>query len=523
MFQVGDFVIGKTNNTYSITCANSVCVVVDRDMTCNGVRREVHIGIGERPRMFVVRIDGLSNGAVLSPDRTLSSPYGSIAFEVTQPQFTHASRTLVSFYLRHKLPDLIDKLGQELVDIIIGREDIYDRELTSCETNPNDIVVDTNATFDNQYSRTATLRVTPGTGTTTLHITPRDIEAFIPDDYFIDADDVYHTSKATTKKEPTKHTCEFCGKEFYDSDLSEVEDDNGEYCHTLCSDCKHLSRRLRHWSRLTPIFSNKIGRGHDLHIGFELEVDDGEDYMRTIYDIKKLMGNGVYCERDGSLGSSGIEIISMPMNYDAYTKAPLKDLFQVCLNHGYRSHNTTTCGLHFHCDRRFLDENAVRRLEWFITKYYETVIFNVSRRSSMMNMEQWANVSKALKADTELHSIKTRLNKIEDGYEWGHYDNDHHFAFNRENHNTVEFRFFRGTLNYDTFMMSYKFVYELCLIAKELTDEQAFTLTNWTNRMSADVRKFIEMKGRRVVFDKDFPICHIKNKKYNKVVEEGEL
>jgi hypothetical protein len=326
-----------------------------------------------------------------------------------------------------------------------------------------------------------------------------------------------------TKKEPPKHTCEFCGKEFYITDLSEVEDDNGEYCHTLCPDCKALSRRLRHWSRLTPKFSNRIGRGHDLHIGFELEVDDGEDYMRTIYDIKKLMGDGVYCERDGSLGSSGIEIISMPMNYDAYTKAPLKDLFQVCLSHGYRSHNTTTCGLHFHCDRRFLDENAVRRLEWFITKYYETVIFNVSRRSSMMNMEQWANVSKALKADTELHSIKTRLNKIEDGYEWGHYDNDHHFAFNRENHNTVEFRFFRGTLNYDTFMMSYKFVYELCLIAKELTDEQAFTLTNWTNRMSADVRKFIEMKGRRVVFDKDFPICHIKNKKYNKVVEEGEL
>ena len=513
MFQVGDFVIGKTNNTYPITCTNSVCVVVDRHMPCNGAIRDVHIGINESPSMFVVRIDSLSNGDVLTPDRTLSSPHGSIAFEVNQQQFVRASRPLASFYLRHKLPDLIDTLGQELVDIIIGREDVYHRELTSITTHPDDIIVDTNETFDNQQTRTATTRV---------HI-PIEFEDFIPDDYFLDADDVGYKPNGATAKEPPKHTCEFCGKEFDCRDLSEVEDDNGDYCHMLCPECKALSRRLRHWSRLTPKFSNRIGRGHDLHIGFELEVDDGEDYMRTIYDIKKLMGDTVYCERDGSLGRSGIEIISMPMNYDAYTKAPLKDLFQVCLNHGYRSHNTTTCGLHFHCDRRFVDENAVRRLEWFITKYYETVIFNVSRRSSMMNMEQWANVSKALKADTELHSIKTRLNKIKDVYEYGHYDNDHHFAFNKENHNTVEFRFFRGTLNYDTFMMSYKFVYELCLIAKELTDEQAFTLTNWTNKMSADVRKFIEMKGRRVVFDKDFPICHIKNKKYNKIVEEGEL
>ena len=141
-----------------------------------------------------------------------------------------------------------------------------------------------------------------------------------------------------------------------------------------------------------------------------------------------------------------------------------------------------------------------------------------------MNMEQWANVSKALKKDTEIHSVCKRLATIDDGYDWGRYDNDHHFAFNKENNNTVEFRFFRGTLNYDTFMMSYKFVYELCLIAKMLSDEDAFTLTNWTNKMSADVRKFIETKGRRVIFYKDFPVCHIKNKKYNKVTEEeGEL
>ena len=512
MFQVGDFVIGVMGNRYSITCTNSVCVVIDKDMPCNNTRRVVHRGtLSESPTMWVVKIDELEENCILHPERETVARRGNEAFQVCESYFIIASRQLVSFYLRHKFSTLCAKLGQELVDIIIGREDIYDRELTSTETNPTDIIVYTNETFDNQRTRTATTRV---------H-TPREFEALILDDSFFDG--VEYIPKRTTEKEPPKHTCEFCGKEFDCRELSEVEDDNGEYCHILCPDCKQLSRRLRHWSRLTPIFSNKIGRGHDLHIGFELEVDDGEDYMRTIYDIKKLMGNGVYCERDGSLGSSGIEIISMPMNYDAYTKAPLKDLFQVCLNHGYRSHNTTTCGLHFHCDRRFLDENAVRRLEWFITKYYETVIFNVSRRSSMINMEQWANVSKALKADTELHSIKTRLNKIEDGYEWGVYDNDHHFAFNRENHNTVEFRFFRGTLNYDTFMMSYKFVYELCLIAKELTDEQAFTLTNWTNRMSADVRKFIEMKGRRVVFDKDFPICHIKNKKYNKVVEEGEL
>ena len=94
MFQVGDFVIGKTNNTYSITCTNSVCVVVDRHMPCNGVRREVHTGINESPSMFVVRIDSISNGDVLTTDRTLRSPHGSIAFEVNQPQFARIYYTI---------------------------------------------------------------------------------------------------------------------------------------------------------------------------------------------------------------------------------------------------------------------------------------------------------------------------------------------------------------------------------------------------------------------------------------------
>lgn len=91
-------------------------------------------------------------------------------------------------------------------------------------------------------------------------------------------------------------------------------------------------------------------------VGIELEVEFTERYHRDEFVSKD--SNWFYCESDGSLGSNGCEIITIPLHpQDAMDRDfwhPLVDSIQDVAE----SWNTGRCGLHVHVSRTVLGSTA---------------------------------------------------------------------------------------------------------------------------------------------------------------------
>ena len=130
---------------------------------------------------------------------------------------------------------------------------------------------------------------------------------------------------------------------------------------------------------------------------------------------------------------------------------------------GYRSHQTSTCGLHIHVNRDAFgsayeeQEAVIGRIVFFVEKHWNEIV-KFSRRTSE-NLNRWAARYATISATTE-----ETYKKAKDRYM------GRCVAVNLENANTVEFRLFRGTLNYKTFVATLQLVDEICFHAIHMAD-----------------------------------------------------
>ena len=295
--------------------------------------------------------------------------------------------------------------------------------------------------------------------------------------------------------------CEDCGDLYYISDLYWNDDDDCYYCDS-CRDY-HMSSINPYEYKPNPIFAfakdQAENRKENLQIGFELEVDSdyGDDREDVAEEVISMLDDRVYCKRDGSL-EEGFEIVSHPATYEWYNERrdKLADTFRYILSKGYTSHNHGTCGLHFHCDREFIEDenypNTLAKLAVFYYGFYDKV-YNISRREN----KQWIyNYDRAKYAiDNIALSNIEKLQSLDNVMK--NYPTSHSTVMNTSNRPTVEIRLFRGSLNIDTFMLSMQFVKEVCYIAKyEIFGEDCFVWDNWYNKFSPEVRAFIDANGK---------------------------
>ena len=84
-------------------------------------------------------------------------------------------------------------------------------------------------------------------------------------------------------------------------------------------------------------------------------------------------------------------------------------------------------------------------------------------------------------------------------------------AVNLENYNTIEFRIFRGTLRYKTFIATLQLVHEICRFAAQLDDKEMEGLS-WS--------EFVSL----IPSDKPELIDYLKSKRLyiNEITEESE-
>lgn len=262
--------------------------------------------------------------------------------------------------------------------------------------------------------------------------------------------------------------CEECGALIHnDNSYYESSDSDYPYCYT-CYQKLFESSIKSYGYKPEPIF---YGSG-PFYLGVELEIDKGgedNDNADELLCIGNFPNERIYCKRDGSI-ENGFEIVSHPMSLEYHLNAmPWGKIFEKAVNMDYRSHQTSTCGLHIHVNRTAFglnyneQEEAIARVVYLVEKHWDNLL-RFSRRTEE-NISRWASrygISTSAK-DTYKNAKDNRRGR--------------YVAVNLENANTVEFRLFRGTLRYMTFAAALEFVYELCRFAIMLTDTEVENMT----------------------------------------------
>jgi len=220
-----------------------------------------------------------------------------------------------------------------------------------------------------------------------------------------------------------------------------------------CQDCapeEEGDGLLSYYYKPTPVFFPY----HDNSV--ELEIDHG---YRSEF-LERAERKELYFKTDGSLSSSGVEIVSHPATL-FYHKEALgwEDVLEIARQCDFRSHDAGNCGLHVHVNRSFLrGKNGKKTEELNITKLlfiherFFNKILKLSRRTQAQ-LNRWAK--SYFGEDEEITAGK--VNGIAKNQNLGRY-----YMINLENVNTVEFRFFRGTLNPASFFAALEWVDFIC-------------------------------------------------------------
>ncbi|WP_173386025.1 amidoligase family protein [Ruminococcus flavefaciens] len=253
------------------------------------------------------------------------------------------------------------------------------------------------------------------------------------------------------------HRCECCNRIIHDDYVNWNGD--SPYC-DRCYD--NLSTEIEEYSyKPEPIF---YGDGIRF-FGVELEIDYGgkdDDNARILKEIANVHGEHIYVKSDGSL-DEGLELVSHPMSLDYHKSFCWEEIMKKAISMGYRSHQTSTCGLHIHVNRdcfgedRDTQDEVISRILFFVETHWAELL-KFSRRSEY-SMNRWAARYGYEKTGKEI------LDKAKKGGQ-GRYA-----AVNLCNYSTIEFRLFRGTLKHNTLIAALELVNAICDLAISLTDE----------------------------------------------------
>lgn len=282
------------------------------------------------------------------------------------------------------------------------------------------------------------------------------------------------------------HNCTRCGR---------------VYVGDRCEPCyqKHLKELRLYRSRQSyswkpdPIFNKGDKRDKDLHMGFELEMEDyegnGLDPDDAVLSIHETLNRGgsdltVYCKSDGSLEDGGVEMVSHPRTLD-YFMSRFKE-FESCYDDlasdGWRSEKGGHCGMHVHIDKKFLGKNVdyvCAKIGYIFSLFWDELLC-VSRRSSN-------GLGYCHKNDIDITDSKeTCIGKIKD-QKWG----DRYVAVNNKPEHTLEIRLWRGTLNARIVMATLDLTRAIVLCAKKysINTLQRISFGDIINKMKYEENK----------------------------------
>ena len=323
--------------------------------------------------------------------------------------------------------------------------------------------------------------------------------------------------------------CEDCDEILHYSNAVEI--DGNYYCSDCAEDHSHGSDLHDYGYKPLPVFyGEKPNEDHQLFIGVELEVDDGEDANYLCGELEDY--EEIYCKHDGSLGDEGVEIVSHPCTLDYHMHSlEWAGIMAECIANNYASHNAGTCGLHTHVNRTFFgttdDEQDlnIAKVVLLANRFFDSHIVPFSRRKHSQ-LDNWAKkntIQKIYSTDND----QTVSQKVKASKNSGRYQ-----AVNLQNKNTIEFRVFRGTLKYSTFIATLQFVDTICRFAKRIRIndidntkwEDIFVGTDWPelNVYLQERTDFSPEKIEKVISESPHTKPHIKHE-YTPIKDRNDV
>lgn len=250
------------------------------------------------------------------------------------------------------------------------------------------------------------------------------------------------------------HCCDNCN-EYFHWDDGEYNDDTGEWYCNNCIDNYNggLSYHTTHARRFYGEPDNAR------YFGVEIEHDNGNALRDCVVDLRRELDDFAELKHDGSL-NRGYEIATMPASLEYHQTSDWMTRVQaIASEHGFKSHDTSTCGLHVHVSRLGLGRTweerdyTIAKMILLVYRFYHSHLMPFSRRNSD-RASQWASDTGVWHDyqpgdSRDQHTDKAKKHIRGSG---------RYVALNCRPDYTVEFRIFRGSLIPATILASI----ELC-------------------------------------------------------------
>ena len=213
---------------------------------------------------------------------------------------------------------------------------------------------------------------------------------------------------------------------------------------------------------------NAIFHGDDKYFfGVELEVEtkDNGDYRWGAEYCQDTMNERGYLKEDGSL-TQGFEIVTHPHSLAAMQNDFPWNMLEELRKDGFRSWNTTTCGLHVHVSRTAFKSSTNQQRDTHQIKFMKLIYDNelqvkrlAGRTSSYASFDDKGNVIPKVKS--------------------GHQSNGRRSAVNIENIDTIEVRIFRGSLRKERVLSAVEFVHAAVEYTRNLKISDSDKSLSW--------------------------------------------
>lgn len=213
--------------------------------------------------------------------------------------------------------------------------------------------------------------------------------------------------------------------------------------------------------------------------GIELEVAGNENEPDREETVKKCIQiinesdddseNLIYSTKDSTVQ---IELDTMPASFEFHkNKMNYKELFKYLDEIGYKGHDCDKAGLHIHVNRKYLGKSelvqqlTISKILYILEKFNDEICVIARRNNSYSKFVGKDEVNKSLnELYNKYHSTGKRV------------------ALNLQHKDTIEFRIFRSTLKYETFILTIEFVKDIVDYAKSINIEQ-IELIKWSDLM----------------------------------------
>lgn len=268
------------------------------------------------------------------------------------------------------------------------------------------------------------------------------------------------------------------------------------------------SHKYIHPHNYKPEFIKHTNSPSSLLLGVEIEVAGNKNEPNRNEVVKKCIQiinesnsdeeNLIYSTYDATVQ---IELDTMPCSLEVHKTLNYKEMFKFLVNCGYRGHDCKNAGMHIHVDREYLGDTrfkqqlVISKIIYILEKFKDDVCVIARKDSSYSQF-----IGKQGDTPFELYQSYKNFGK--------------RAALNLQHDETIEFRCFRSTLKYETFILTLEFIQNIVDFAKAINIEGIESVT-WQDLMVKMPKSVQDYYANRKVQKKDLILKELKKQLKN--------